>query len=85
MTIKLLFIILFILWSFPLSLFRSRFRKMVYETDSWWINIKPVFWKELKVLFGFYDSKVFPNTKPIYFYRLYLAVYFILLTVIYNT
>jgi peroxiredoxin Q/BCP len=85
MTIKLLFIILFILWSFPLGYFRNRFRKMVYETDSWWINIKPVFLKELKVLFGFYDSKVFPNPKPIYFYRFYLAVYFVLLIVIYNT
>lgn len=45
-------LVLFFLWGLPLSFFRSRFRKMVYRTDSWTINIKPYFWKELKVLFG---------------------------------
>lgn len=85
MTIKSLALIIFILWSFPLGIFRSRFRKMVYGTNSWWINIKPVFWQELKVLFGFYDSKIFPDSKPIYFYRLYLVVYFVLLIIIFNT
>lgn len=73
-------LILFIIWGIPLTAFRSRFRKMVYQTDSWWINIEPRFTLELKGLFG----NIFPND-PEYirvrnFYRFYLVVYLLLFT-----
>lgn len=74
--------IAFIIWSFPLGLFRSRFRKMVYRTDSWWINIKPVFWREIKVLLGFHELKNATDLRLVNFYRFYLAVYFVILAAI---
>ncbi|MFT5436639.1 MAG: hypothetical protein ACI840_001287 [Ulvibacter sp.] len=71
-------LVLFILWSIPLNLFRIRFRKIVYKTDDWKIAISPVFIEEIKSLFG--------NTQPqnkIYlkarnFYRVYLIIFIIL-------
>jgi len=71
--------ILFILWSLPLMNYRSKFRKMVYRTNSWTINFKPLFGKELKAIFG----NIFPYDKSYIkmrnFYRIYLSVYFLLL------
>lgn len=74
--------ILFLLWGLPLGYYRSKFRKLVYKTDSWTINIKPVFWREIKGLFG----NLYPND-TVYlkfrnFYLFYLLVY-ILLFIIY--
>ena len=46
-----IWLILFFVWGLPLTKYRSKFRKMVYQTDDWRINIKPVFIKELKGLF----------------------------------
>lgn len=74
-----LFFIGFLVWSFPLGILRSRFRKMVYQTDDWTINIKPVFLKELKVLFGWHEFKSLESLRLIGFYRLYLLIYFSLL------
>ena len=76
--IKNIWFILFVIWGFPLGYYRSKFRKMVYQTDSWVINIKPVFWKEIKGLF----SNLYPDN-PKYkkfrnFYLFYLSVYLIL-------
>jgi len=75
-----IWLILFILWSLPLMNYRSKFRKMVYRTDNWTINIKPFFWKELKAIFG----NIFPYDKLYIkmrnFYRIYLTVYFLLFT-----
>lgn len=71
-------LIAFLIWSFPLGWFRSKFRKMAYGTDSWWINIKPVFWREIKVLFGFHDRSRKSELRLITFYRFYLAVYILL-------
>ena len=42
-----LFIVL-ILWGLPSTFLRSKFRKIVYQTDDWKINIKPTFVKEVK-------------------------------------
>ena len=69
---------LFFFWSFPLTYFRSRFRKLVYQTEDWTINIKPWFWKELRGLFG----NLYPEN-PEYlrlrnFYRFYLFIYVVL-------
>ena len=73
--------ILFILWGLPLSFYRSKFRKIIYQTDSWVINIKPVFLKELKGLFG----NLYPENKAYIkfrnFYLFYLIVYLLLFTI----
>lgn len=70
-----IWLILFFVWGLPLTYYRSKFRKLVYETDSWLINIKPLFVKETKALFG----NMFPEN-PEYlrmrnFYRIYLLIY----------
>jgi peroxiredoxin Q/BCP len=46
--VKNIWMILFVVWGLPLGYYRSKFRKIVYQTDSWIINIKPVFRKEIK-------------------------------------
>ncbi|MFT7032611.1 MAG: hypothetical protein ACJA2S_001112 [Cyclobacteriaceae bacterium] len=75
-----IWLIAFIVWGLPLSIYRSKFRKIVYGTDSWTINIKPYFVKELKALFG----NIFPENseyiKMRNFYRLYLLIYTCLFT-----
>ena len=71
-------LILLILWVLPLTFYRSKFRKIVYRTDSWTINVKPVFGKELKAIFGNifpYDNKYIRMRN---FYRIYLLVFFML-------
>ena len=75
---KHIWLILFVVWGLPLSFYRSKFRKIVYQTDSWLINIKPLFWKEIKALFG----NMYPEN-PAYkkfrnFYLRYLAIYLLL-------
>lgn len=74
-------LILFILWSLPLSIYRSRFRKIVYQTDSWTINIKPYFLKEIRGLFGniYPDNENYIKTRN--FYRMYLSVYVLLFSI----
>jgi len=75
---KHIWLILFIVWGLPLTMYRSKFRKIVYDTDSWIINLKPVFIKEIKALFG----NIYPNNKNYIkfrnFYRFYLAIYILL-------
>ena len=70
-----------IVWGIPSTFFRSKFRKIVYQTDDWKINIKPIFIKELKGLF----FNIFPeNDKYIKVrnqYRIYLMVYLLLFIV----
>ena len=67
-----------IVWGIPSTFFRSKFRKIVYQTDDWKINIKPVFIKELKALF----FNIFPENdeyiKVRNQYRIYLMVYLLL-------
>ena len=67
--------ILFFIWSFPMGYYRSQFRKIVYETDDWTINIKPVFIKEMKGLFGnvFLENEEYLKMRN--FYRFYLLIY----------
>ena len=72
-----LFIALLV-WGIPSTFFRNKFRKIVYQTDDWKINIKPLFIKELKGLF----FNIFPENveyiKVRNQYRLYLSVYLLL-------
>ena len=77
---KYIFILL-LLWSIPSTFFRNKFRKIVYQTEDWKINIKPVFIKELKGLF----FNIFPED-DVYIkvrnkYRIYLMVYLLLFIV----
>lgn len=80
---KYIWLTLFIIWGLPLTYYRSKFRKIVYKTDNWIINIKPLFYKELKALFG----NLYPNNKEYVkfrnFYRFYLSVYLVLF-ILYN-
>jgi len=73
-----IFLILFVVYGIPLVKYRSKFRKIVYRTDSWTINIKPYFIKETMALF----SNMYPDNKEYLkmrnFYRKYLLVYTIL-------
>jgi len=75
---KHIWLILFIVWGLPLTYYRSKFRKIVYQTDSWLINIKPVFIKEIKALIGtlYPDNKKYLKFRN--FYRFYLFIYLIL-------
>jgi peroxiredoxin Q/BCP len=71
-------LILFVIWGLPLTYYRSRFRKMVYQTDHWLINIQPKFIREVKALFGYYHVENSNFIKQRNFYRFYLAIYLIL-------
>ena len=73
-----IWLILFIAWGLPLTFYRSRFRKIVYQTDSWVINIKPLFLKEITALFGniYPDNENYIKTRN--FYRMYLSIYVLL-------
>jgi len=78
MDIKTVFFVLLLLWGIPSTYFRSKFRKLVYQTEDWKINIQPLFKRELVGLF----SNLYPED-PVYLklrnqYRLYLFVYLIL-------
>ena len=77
-TKNILFFI-FMIWGFPLGYYRSKFRKIIYETDSWTINIKPLFWKELKGLFGNIYPENLQYKKNRNFYLFYLSIYLFLL------
>lgn len=80
---QFVFLIL-VIWSIPSTYFRSKFRKIVYQTDDWKINIKPLFKKEIVGLFSnmYPDNKVYLKTRNQYL--IYLAVYLILF-IIYQT
>ena len=60
----ILFIIL-IIWGIPSTFFRSKFRKIVYQTNDWKINIKPLFKKEIVgLLFNLYpENKEYIKTR----------------------
>mgnify|MGYP001394198551 FL=1 len=78
---KTLLIAILFIWGIPSTYFRNKFRKIVYKTDDWKINIKPLFKKELIGLF----SNLYPNNKEYIktrdYYRIYLFVYIILFLV----
>jgi len=78
---KTLLIAILFIWGIPSTYFRNKFRKIVYKTDDWKINIKPLFKKELIGLF----SNLYPSNKEYIktrdYYRIYLFVYIILFVV----
>jgi thioredoxin-dependent peroxiredoxin len=82
---KNIWLFLFIAWGIPLTIYRSRFRKMVYRTNNWIINIQPRFGKEIRALFG----NIYPDDKSYVryrnFYRFYLTVYILLFTLYFSS
>ena len=77
-----IWLVLFFVWGLPLTYYRSKFRKIVYQTDRWTINIKPYFWKELKALFGMLYPGDRNYQKMRNFYRFYLLIYLLLYRVL---
>jgi len=84
MSLKTVLLIVLFIWGIPSSFIRSKFRKIVYQTDDWKINIKPLFVKEIIALF----SNMFPENsnyiKTRDYYRIYLLIYLILFLIYYN-
>ncbi len=76
----IMLIIIFV-WGIPSTFFRSKFRKIVYQTNDWKINIKPFFIKELKGLFFNILPQDNNYIKIRNQYRIYLAVYFLLFVI----
>ncbi len=76
-------LVLLILWGIPSTYFRSKFRKIVYQTNDWKINIKPLFKKEIMGLFlNLYpDNKEYIRVRN--YYRIYLAIYLVLFLLYY--
>jgi peroxiredoxin Q/BCP len=81
MTFKTIIIISLFVWGAPSTYFRSKFRKIVYKTDDWKINIKPLFIKEIKALI----FNIYPNNYKYLqirnYYRFYLLIYLALFIV----
>jgi peroxiredoxin Q/BCP len=76
MSLKTVLLIVLFIWGIPSSFIRSKFRKIVYQTNDWKINIKPLFVKEIIALF----SNMFPENsnyiKTRDYYRIYLLIYY---------
>jgi peroxiredoxin Q/BCP len=83
MTFKTIIIICLFIWGAPSTYFRSKFRKIVYKTDDWKINIKSLFLKEIRALI----FNIYPNNNKYLqvrnYYRFYLLIYLLLLFVFY--
>ena len=84
LTMKLFIFIVLIIWGLPSTFLRSDFRKIVYKTNDWKINIKPVFLKEIKgLLFNIYpDDDKYLKSRNLY--RRYLIIYLILFMIYLN-
>ena len=78
MSVKSILLIFLFIWGTPSTYFRSKFRKIVYKTDDWKINIKPLFLKEIKALFVnlYPDNKEYLKIRN--YYRFYLVIYVII-------
>jgi len=83
MTEKQLIFLILLIWSIPSTYFRSKFRKIVYQTDDWKINFQPLFKKEIVGLLGnmYPDNESYLKTRN--YYRIYLVIY-IALFIIYK-
>lgn len=83
MSLKTVLLIVLFIWGIPSSFIRSKFRKIVYQTNDWKINIKPLFVKEIIALFSnmFPENSNYIKTRD---YRIYLSIYLILFLIYYN-
>jgi hypothetical protein len=84
MSLKTVLLIVLFVWGIPSSFIRSKFRKIVYQTNDWIINFKPLFVKEVIALF----SNLYPENsnyiKTRNYYRIYLLIYLVLFIIYYN-
>ena len=84
MSLKTVLLIVLFVWGIPSSFIRGKFRKIVYQTNDWIINIKPLFVKEVIALF----SNLYPENsnyiKTRNYYRIYLLIYLVLFIIYYN-
>ena len=81
MDFKTIILIILFIWGAPSTFFRSKFRKIVYKTNDWKINIKPLFIKELKALiFNIYPEN-YKYLKLRKYYSFYLIIYLILFVI----
>ena len=73
-----IWLILFVGLALPLLTYRSKFRKIIYQTNSWVINIKPVFTDELRGIIGglSIDHPKYKRVRD--YYRSYLVVYLVM-------
>ena len=78
MSLKTIILIILFVWGAPSTYFRSKFRKIVYKTDDWKINIKPLFIKEIKALFlNIYpENSIYLKIRK--YYSFYLMIYLML-------
>lgn len=78
MTSTQLLLALLIIWGIPSTYFRSKFRKIVYQTDDWKINIQPLFRKEILGLCNnmYPENQDYIKTRNQY--RIYLLIYLII-------
>ena len=81
MSLKTIILIILFIWGAPSTYFRSKFRKIVYKTDDWKINIKPLFIKEIKALFLNIYPKNSNYLKIRKYYIFYLLIYLMLFIV----
>ena len=81
MSLKTIILIILFIWGAPSTYFRSKFRKIVYKTDDWKINIKPLFIKEIKALFlNIYpENSIYLKIRK--YYSFYLMIYLMLFVV----
>tara|TARA_S200000501_G_scaffold377824_1_gene437627 strand:+ start:1177 stop:1458 length:282 start_codon:yes stop_codon:yes gene_type:complete len=77
-SLKEIILVSLFIWGLPSTYFRSKFRKIVYKTNDWKINIKPLFKKEIMALF----TNMYPDNLDYISlrnnYRSYLTIYLIL-------
>lgn len=75
---KTFLFITLIIWGIPSTFFRSKFRKIVYQTDDWKINIKPLFRKEIEgLIYNLYpENREYIKTRNSY--RIYLFIYLLI-------
>ena len=81
MNLKTIILIILFVWGAPSTYFRSKFRKIVYKTDDWKINIKPLFIKEIKALFINIYPENYKYLKIRKYYSFYLMIYLMLFVV----
>jgi len=76
--IKIIMLIIFFVYTFPVWKYRYQFRSIVYKRKDWKINVLPWFGYELHALF---TNKYFTSEKDLKiarFYRWYLLGYLLL-------
>lgn len=77
--IRLIVLVIFLIYSKPLLLYRYRFRSAVYKDKRFSINFQPRFWKEIRALFTDKEFETEEEKRTANFYRRYLALYAVLL------